>query len=122
MIIEDKKTAVDTPPDDKDKVYDYDDIINMVITHDDEIKKVIQDVKPVIKDIRYIAEFISKVKKKKTPFLRYFTDKEYVIVGVVGIAIFAMFYIPDPSSVIMSIVSGLFGLGTGRMMSDKDDE
>ena len=96
-------------------------LTSLVIRHEDEIREVgSREAK--------IAEFIDTQGKKKTGnsrlnlFFKNVSDKEYVIVGVVAIAITSMFIIPDPTNILMSVISGLFGLGTGRAMAPKDDK
>jgi len=89
------------------------DLTRMILAHE-------KDIKEGVGDIRMVAHFVKRVKIKDNQFLKWFSDKEYVIVGVVCIAIVAIFMVPDPGNIIMSIVSGMFGLGTGRAMA-KDD-
>jgi hypothetical protein len=91
-------------------------LTDIIIRHEDDIRETVSQVKD-------IAAYIKRVDKAKGGSMahllfKYFSDKEYVIIGVVAIAICSMFVIPDPAGVIMSIVSGLFGLGTGRVMSN----
>ena len=93
-----------------------DELTNIVITHRKEIKELMDD-------ISMISSFIKRIPKKRVnSFFKFFTDKEYVIVGVVIIAIVSMFVLTDPTTIISSIVSGLFGIGTGRAISSKDDD
>jgi hypothetical protein len=115
--MENEITNKEEPEDDKEqRVIDYDDLTRIIIRHEDEIRH-------VVKNVNVIADFIKKIPKNKvSAFFRYVSDKEYVIVGVVVMAICAMFLIPDPTNIIMSITSGLFGIGTGRMMGNGKDE
>lgn len=80
------------------------------------------DLKRSLGKIDDIHDFITAVKKEPSQFLKYTSDKEYVIFGTVTIAIVAIFWIPDPGNVVMAIVTGLFGLATGRAMSNKDNK
>lgn len=82
-----------------------------------------EDIRTVIDNIELVKKYVEKTKKKGGPSLmRYFDDKIFVVIGVVIIAIVSLFLIPDPSNVLMSIVSGLFGMATGRMMEKEDKE
>ena len=101
-----------------DKKSNKDDITNISINKGDRTNIAINkgELKDLIKDIKNISSFVNNVKKNNRPVLRYITDKEFVIIGVVIIAIMSMFVITDPTLLLTSIVSGLFGIGTGRSM------
>lgn len=45
-------------------------------------------------------------------------DKDLVIVSVTTIAIISLFVLADPTTILTSILSGLFGLATGRRMDN----
>lgn len=92
---------------------DAEELTNMIINNKEEVAMVMENIK-------IVSDFVQKVKKRPS-LMRYFDDKIFVILGVVGIAIAAIFLIPDPAGILMSIVSGLFGLASGRALS-KDDE
>ena len=100
------------------------DVASIILRHEDEIREV---ASKVIEIHDFIKNVESKIKKGEgSPlsklFFKYFSDKEYVILGVVGLAIGAMCLVRDPVNILMSIVSGLFGLGTGRAMSKNDKD
>lgn len=59
---------------------------------------------------------VKEVATESTPIFRYVNDKDLVIIGVVIIAVFAMFFIPEPTIIISNIIAGLFGIATGRSM------
>lgn len=46
-------------------------------------------------------------------------DKDLVIISVTVIAIVSLFVLADPTTIISSIVSGLFGVAVGRKATDK---
>lgn len=59
---------------------------------------------------------VKEVVAEPTPIFRYVNDKDLVIIGVVIIAVCAMFFIPEPTIIISNIIAGLFGIATGRSM------
>lgn len=46
-------------------------------------------------------------------------DKDLVIISVTIIAIVSLFVLADPTTIISSIVSGLFGVAVGRKVTEK---
>ena len=46
-------------------------------------------------------------------------DKDLVIMAVTVIAIVSLFVLADPTTIIASVLSGLFGLATGRRLDNK---
>ncbi len=96
----------------EDKGIDVSSLTDILINNKEEVAM-------VMNNIGVVTDYIKKVKKPS--LMRYFDDKIFVIIGVVGIAIAALFLIPDPAGILMSIVSGLFGMASGRALS-KDDE
>ena len=43
-----------------------------------------------------------------------YDDKDLVIVAAFGIAMVAMFQMSNPENIVLSVVSGLFGVAVGR--------
>ena len=43
-----------------------------------------------------------------------YDDKDLVIVAAFCIAMVAMFQLPSPENIVLSVVSGLFGVAVGR--------
>ena len=86
---------------------DVEELAGIVIKDDETLKKALEDIK-------YISDFVTTVKTK--PIFRIVNDKDLVIVGAVSIALCAMFFIPDPTNIIMNIITGMFGIATGRAM------
>ncbi len=87
---------------------DVEELTNIIVKDDETLKKA-------------VSEFVAAAKTK--PAFRYVNDKDLVIVGAVAIALCAMFFIPDPTNIIMNIITGMFGIATGRAMgaSGSDD-
>jgi len=83
---------------------------------EEEIKIIDNDeiLKKALEDIKSVSDFVSSVKSK--PAYRFINDKDLVIIGAVVIALCAMFFIPDPTNIIMNIITGMFGIATGRAM------
>ena len=73
-----------------------------------------ETIKKALEDIKMISDFVISIKNKK-PY-RIVNDKDLVIVGAVVIALCAMFFIVDPTNIIMNIITGMFGIATGRAM------
>lgn len=94
--------------------FDAESLTNMIVNNKDEVAV-------VMKNIAIVSDYVQKAKKRKGSVLRYLDDKIFVIAGVVGIAVAAIFLIPDPTNILMSIISGLFGLATGRAMDNSKD-
>lgn len=44
-------------------------------------------------------------------------DKDLVIISVTVIGIIALFVLTDPTTILSSIISGLFGVATGKGLS-----
>lgn len=44
-------------------------------------------------------------------------DKDLVIISVTVIGIISLFVLGDPTTILSSVISGLFGLATGRNIS-----
>lgn len=109
--------------DDTILIWQDEEVKKVIAKHEVEIKAIMEQIKPILDDVSMVADTVRVIKKRKSfsTFFKYFSDKEYVIIGVVAIAVVAIFYVSDPTNIIMSIVSGLFGLGTGRYMG-KDEE
>jgi len=93
---------------------DVEELAGIIVKDDETLKKALSDIKAV-------SEFVAAAKTK--PAFRYINDKDLVIVGAVAIALCAMFFIPDPTNIIMNIITGMFGIATGRAMgaSGSDD-
>jgi len=89
--------------------------VKSLIRHETELKRAVDEISE-------IHDFVTKFKKEPSQFFKYTSDKEYVILGTVVIAMMAIFWIPDPGNVVMAIVTGLFGLATGRAMSDRNKD
>jgi hypothetical protein len=86
---------------------DVEELAGIVIKDDETLKKALEDIKAV-------TEFVATTKTK--PTFRIVNDKDLVIIGAVAIALCAMFFIPDPTNIIMNIITGMFGIATGRAM------
>lgn len=86
---------------------DVEELAKIVVKDDDTLKKALDDIKAV-------SDFVASAKTK--PVFRIVNDKDLVIIGAVAIALCAMFFIPDPANIIMNIITGMFGIATGRSM------
>lgn len=107
---DDKQEPKVTTDTDNDELHER---VKLLVRNENNIKRALDE-------IREIHDFVYHVKNKESEFFKYTGDKEYVIVGTVAIAIMAIFWIPDPGNVVMAIVTGLFGLATGRYMGKGD--
>ena len=104
-----------TEAEDRGISIDAEALTNMIINNKDEVKMVMDN-------IAIVRDYVQKAKKAKPSLMSYIDDKMVVIVGVVGIAIAALLLIPDPTNILMSIITGLFGVATGRAMNTNKDK
>jgi hypothetical protein len=108
--MEDEK-KLETPDTNNTKPgFTLDDVAPLILRHD-------KDLKRSIDDISIVSDYILKSKSS----YRLLNDKDLVIICASIIAIFAMFIVPNPAIIISSVLSGMFGLATGRMMGDSSE-
>ena len=91
-------------------LFGIDDMASSVLRHE-------KDLKRSIDDIAVVSDYVLKTKSS----FRLLNDKDLVIICASIIAIVSMFVVPSPAIIISSVLSGLFGLATGRMMGDSGD-
>lgn len=111
----------------EDKIRELKGKSNIIIDNADEILDLLKHKEGILelsKDIKGISAFVSKAKKVRDnkPLLNLVDDKSLVIIGVVVIALVGMWKLTDPTILLSSAISGLFGVATGKAISDKDKD
>jgi hypothetical protein len=86
---------------------------SIILRHEDEIREVSKNIGKILDFVHARPDII------KPSILEDFDDKYFVIIGVVIIALVGMWKVTDPTILLTSIVSGLFGIATGRSMGSK---
>lgn len=121
--MEDNKEQFDKPAGEPAPFLSFDDgskerldnMASTILQHKDELRDTIVTVERV-------KEAIAKAKGGKAGlFLNLIDDKSLVIVGVVVIGLVGMWKLTDPTILLTSVISGLFGVATGRGIGDNNN-
>ena len=62
---------------------------------------------------------LQEEKEDRQAYINLIDDKMAVVLGTVVIALVGMWKLSDPTILLTSVVSGLFGLATGKSMNNR---